>query len=182
MGQGQSSVSKSTYRKCKSDLANSHAQLKIQKKVETDLNKLLKQEKAKNGNLNHKLTQLSSVCLVDKENNKLGRNELEKVGKKIYGLLSNKYRENIKILETQQELMNRQNNLVGLKSITLEEHKDKLKKLNKKIQINDRLLMYDNESYKSQDRLITILKVCSFLCLAILVIYLTIKIFLKYKK
>ena len=102
-------------------------------------------------------------------------------GRKIYGLLSKKYKENIHILETQQSLMDRQNRLVGLKDVKLAEQKNKLNDLTRRIQKNDRMLMYDNEDYSVQNRVINILKITTTICIIVLIVYVAIMGFLKLK-
>lgn len=156
-------------------------ELNIEKKKIEGITQDLSLEREANRQLRSKLDQLSSICLVSKNNSNLEKADLERAGKKIYGLLSNQYRENIQILETQQRLIDRQNKLAGLKDVTISKQRNKLRDLNRKIQRNDRKLMYNNEDYGVQNKTINILKVSSILCISVLIIYMAIIGFLKIK-
>ena len=67
-----------------------------------DQNKKLKKEQSVNKT---KIDTLSTICLVSDTNKNLSKKDLVITGKKIYKLLSNNYKENLKILELQQNLL-----------------------------------------------------------------------------
>ena len=183
MGQGNSThtISKRDYTKHKERFQSINSELTVERNKTSSLADALKNERESTRLLRSKLDQLSSVCMVDRQNINLSKNDLEMTGRKIYGLLSKKYKENIHILETQQSLMDRQNRLVGLKDVKLTEQKNKVRDLNRRIQKNDRMLMYDNEDYSVQNRVINILKITSTICIIVLIIYVAIMGFLKLK-
>lgn len=182
MGQGHSSSSNSKCVSYKNTINTLNKELATTKNTLSSIENKLQEEEGNNKAIRSKLDQLSSICMVDKNNLNLEKDDLERAGKKIYNMLSNKYRENIQILETQQSLMNRQNRLDGIKGIKLSEQKNKLKQLTDKIQKNDRLLMYDKQENNGQNKMINILKVTGILLLVIVLIFVVIKIFLKYRK
>ncbi len=184
MGQGQSTtnISKRDYQVYKEKFQSINSELATERKKSEGYLQDLEMEKENNRGLRSTLDQLSSVCLVDKQNLNLSKNDLKKTGEKIYRMLSNRYRENIHILETQQRLIDKQNRLTGVKDVQLAEQKDKLKELNKKIQKNDRLLMYDNEDYKKQNNTINLLKIVTVILVAILLIILIIGVIKKLRK
>ncbi len=123
MGQGNSthSISKHDFSQYKERFQSLNSELTIERNNASSLAEALKNERNISNILRSKLDQLSSVCLVDQKNINLSKKDLEVTGKKIYGLLSKKYKESIDVLETQQRLIDKQNRLVGLKDVELAE-------------------------------------------------------------
>jgi hypothetical protein len=85
--------------------------------------------------------KLEQVCMVP--NNET----IKETGERIYNLLNTRYKENIKLVETQQRLMDRYNRSLGKTDVVLSEQQSKLKRLNDKITTNDQQLLYNNQLY-----------------------------------
>ncbi len=107
--------------------------------------------------------KLKRMCMVpDNEN-------IKDTGQRIYRLLNSRYRENLKLLETQQQLMDRYNRSIGNTDTVLSEQRENLKQLNDRISKNDRQLIYDNQMYHGDNRWIRILKIVA-VCLVVALI------------
>ena len=127
-------------------------------------------------NTNATVDQLKSVCLIK------GSTTIEQAGKKIFELLTDRYKDSIKVLDTQQSLLDKQNRMLGSRDVKLAEQKDKLTQLKQDIHKNDRLLSYNNESFKHQNTIINYIKVGAYLSIIILGMYIILLIYLKTKK
>lgn len=125
---------------------------------------------------NATVDQLKSVCLIK------GTTTIEQAGKKIFELLTDRYKDSIKVLDTQQELMDKQNRILGTRDIKLAEQEDTLKQLKQDIQKNDRILAYNDEGYTHQNRIINYLKIGAYLSIVILALYIVMLVFVKSKR
>ena len=125
---------------------------------------------------NATVDQLKSVCLIK------GSTTIEQAGRKIFELLTDRYKDSIKVLDTQQELMDKQNRILGSRDIKLAKQEDTLKKLKLDIHKNDRILSYNDENYQHQNQVINYLKVGAYLSILILGIYIVLLIYIKGKK
>ena len=107
--------------------------------------------------------KLQQMCMVQ------GSESMKKTGERIYKMLDGRYKENIKLLETQQKLMDRHNKSIGSTDIILAEQRERLKKLNDSITQNDRQLIYNNQLYHGDNKWIRGLKISAvFLIIALI--------------
>ena len=111
----------------KSDLRTANSKFE---KASGDLDKVQQEFRDTNATVD----QLKSVCLIK------GSTTIEQAGKRIFDLLTDRYKDSIKVLDTQQSLMDKQNTLLGSRDVKLADQTDQLENLKLDIHKNDRLL------------------------------------------
>ena len=104
-------------------------------KIETNLRELNIELEKKKG----EVTKLKNICLSDETK------DIKDTGKKIYNLLSKTYKENLNLLNTQKQLIKKQNELLGDKTILTKDLYNKINKVDDNIVKNDRLLELHGE-------------------------------------
>jgi hypothetical protein len=119
-------------------------------------------------------TKQSEKCQIDAKKVKqmcmVPDNEsIKNTGERIYSMLNGRYRENIKLIDTQQRLMDRHNRSIGRTDTVLSEQRETLKKLNDKITQNDRQLEYDNQLYHGDNKWIKGLKISAVFMIVALI-------------
>ena len=85
------------------------------------------------------IDKLKRVCLAD------DKTSIKETGEKIFKLLSKTYKENLNLYHTQKKLLEKQNKLLGERSITDDKLKSKITQLDDNIIKNDRLLELHGE-------------------------------------
>lgn len=128
--------------------------------IEKKIKKLNNQLDVKNA----EYTKLKNICMVK------DRESIEETGRKIYNLLSKKYKENVKLMNTQQALIDKQNKLLGNKG----EYKSKLEKqiesIDNNIIRNDRILELHGEENSEKDKTILVLKIVSIIIIILFLV------------
>lgn len=113
------------------------------------------------------ITKLKRVCLAD------DNTSIKETGEKIFKLLSKTYKENLNLYHTQKKLLEKQNKVLGDKSIIDDKLKNKLSKLDDNIVKNERLLELHGEDDNEQKNYIQYL-VYLTIFLVIFIIFLSI--------
>ena len=119
-------------------------------------------------------TKQSEKCQIDAKKVKqmcmVPDNEsIKNTGVRIFSLLNGRYKENIKLIDTQQRLMDRHNRSIGQTDTVLSEQRETLKKLTDKITQNDRQLEYDNQLYHGDNKWIRGLKISAVFMIVALI-------------
>ena len=95
---------------------------------------------------------------------------IQETGKKIYDMLSKKYRENIKLMNTQQSLIDKQNKLLSNKGTYHSKLKKQISDIDNNIIKNDRILELHGEENNAKDQTIMILKILGIVVIIMLLI------------
>lgn len=135
--------------------------------IQKKLKKINNQLDSKNAEYN----KLKNICMVkDKES-------IEDAGKKIYNLLSKKYKENIKLMDTQKSLIDKQNKLLGNKGEYHTKLTKQIESIDNNIIKNDRILELHGEENNEKDKTIMVFKVIGIIIFILFII----NIYLSYK-
>jgi hypothetical protein len=164
------------YTKYKDQISRLNSDLKTANAKYDKVNSELIRSQHSSRTTNATVDQLKSVCLIK------GSTTIEQAGKKIFELLTDRYKDSIKVLDTQQSLLDKQNNILGSRDVKLAEQKDELRKLKLDIHKNNRLLSYKDEGFKHQNKIIDYLKIGAYLSIVILGLYIAMLIFIKTRK
>ena len=117
-----------------------------------------------------KLDQLKSVCLTQSRNAGMNKEDLMKTGQRIYNLMSQRAKQQLKTLNSQQRLLDKQNRQLSEKKVSLDNVIFRKSKTDSEIQKLTRMLMYNNQIYSQQDWVISLLKTLVLISIFILVI------------
>ena len=113
--------------------------------------------------------RLKAVCMLN------DKDSIKQVGEKIYKMLSDKYKDTINLMNTQQVLIQKQNNVLGEKDILYDKLREKINKMDDNIIKNDRLLELHKEELNYDDKNFFYVKlssiVLSIIFLMVLVYY-----------
>lgn len=99
--------------------------------------------------------------------------DIQSLGIKLYDNISNRYKENIHLLGTQQTLLDRQNRLLGAKAILQDKITKQINDLDKNIVKNSRLLELTGEENNYNDSLVNFAKITMVVMVVFVVILLT---------
>lgn len=139
----------------------------------------LEQYKKDSSDVTAKLEKLAAVCMVDPQYQNLSDTDIQMLGQKIRGLMTTSYQENVKILDTQTKLIEKQTRILGMDEQKREQHKEELDKINQEITTHDREMKYDNDGFVLQDTVIKWLKVGATLIIIGIIIAVIISIIKK---
>jgi hypothetical protein len=162
----QQSVSKCNYSKYENEINTLKKKYANLKSRYLNYDKQIQQYEKKLDLIKNNYKKLESVCTLQENNS------IKETGEKIFQLMSDKYKNTINLMSTQQDLINRQNNLLGQKDLQSNELNTKLTKINDNIVKNDRLLELHKEEESYESRNLTITYIITILVVLIIIIIL----------
>ena len=157
----QSKCNYDSYNEKYNKLKNKYTDIKIKKSlIDKELKKISKELIIKKG----EVEKLKNICMTT--NNET----IKETGEKIYNLLSNRYKDTINLLNTQKNLIVKQNNLLSDKKTLSEKLTNKITTIDDNIIKNDRLMELHYEDEKHKNKRILYLKIFTFIIFIIFVI------------